>query len=143
MTKILFVCKGNVQRSQMAEALHKKKYPKDEVKSSGTTTNESTRNKTLKELESIGKICHDIIPVMKEIGFDVSKNTQEQLTQKMVEWADKVIAIVDKIYWPDYLEQSSKVIYWEVEDPGGKPLEKFREARDEIKQRIEDMLNGI
>ena len=133
--KILYVCKSNISRSQMAEALHKDKYPKDEVKSAGITTDESTRNKTLEELERLDK-CHGVIPSMKEIGYDISKHKHEQLTQKMVEEADKVIVMCNKEYWPDYLKQSSKVVYWEVEDPGGKSLEKFREARNEIKKRI-------
>ena len=71
--KVLYVCKANISRSQMAEALHKNRYHKDEIKSAGTTTIESLRNKTLKEIENLGR-CYGIIPIMKEIGFYVSKN---------------------------------------------------------------------
>lgn len=63
--KILFVCYGNVGRSQMAEAYYNHFTKSTKVISAGTDPTTSAR---------YSKPSLEIIKVMKEEGIDISKN---------------------------------------------------------------------
>lgn len=132
--KILFICKGNVGRSQIAEALFRKKFDnKYEVVSAGT--------KLSGPEEPIGNLLpqiQEVLDVMSEEGIDVSTAIRTQLTEEMVKDADKVIAIIeDEEVLPDYLSISPKLVRWNVPDPKRKDLEFTRMVRDGIKKNID------
>lgn len=133
MTKILFLCRGNVGRSQMAEALFKKQFgDKYEVISAGT--------KLSGQEEPIGNLTpaiNEVLYVMKEEGLDVSQCVRNQVTEEMVNESDKVIAILEDLdELPEYLKESPKVIHWTVADPKGMDLDGTRKVKDEIKDLI-------
>lgn len=134
--KILFICKGNVGRSQIAEALFRKKFgDTHEVVSAGTAL--SGPEQPIGELMPNIK---EVLDVMQEEGMDVSMYARQQMTPQMVEDADKVVAIVeDEIVLPDYLSNSPKLVRWNVPDPKGKDLEFTRDVKDEIKSLIETL----
>lgn len=132
--KILFICKGNVGRSQMAEALFRKKWGSAyEVVSAGTTLSGPE--------QPIGELLpgiQEVLDVINEEGIDVSKYIRKQVTPKIVESADKIIAIVeDEVVLPEYLSASPKLTRWNVEDPKGKDLETTRRIKNEIKELID------
>jgi protein-tyrosine-phosphatase len=133
--KILFICKGNVGRSQIAEALFRKKFGNaHQVFSAGT--------KLSGPEQPIGELMpniKEVLYVMSEEGIDVSGNIRKQLTEQMVTDADKVIVIMeDEEVLPDYLAQSSKLIRWNVPDPKGKDLVFTRAVKNQIKGSIEN-----
>lgn len=132
--KILFICKGNVGRSQIAEALFKKKYAKTyEVSSAGLKL--SGPEQPIAELIPNVK---EVLDVMNEEGIDVSKSVRVQLTDKIAENADVIVVLIeDGEALPDYLE-FQKVIRWNIADPKGKDLEFTRNIKDEIKNHIEN-----
>ncbi len=134
--KILFICKGNVGRSQMAEALFRKKFgDAHEVVSAGTAL--SGPEQPIGELMPNIK---EVLDVMQEEGMDVSMYVRNQMTEKMVEDADKVVAIVeDEVVLPEYLANSPKLIRWNVPDPKGKDLEFTRDVKEKIKSLIETL----
>ena len=134
--KILFICKGNVGRSQIAEALFKKKYgDSHEVFSAGTAL--SGPEQPIGELMPNIK---EVLDVMQEEGMDVSMYIRNQMTEKMVADADKVVAIVeDEVELPEYLSNSPKLIRWNVADPKGKDLATTREIKDQIKKLIDTL----
>ena len=130
--RVLFVCVENAARSQMAEALFNKIAGKKEAQSAGT--------------EPAEKVSSKAIAVMKEIGIDISTQTPKLLTNEMVEKADKIITMgcLDNASCPLFLlEDKSKLEDWKIEDPRGKPIEKVREIRDEIKRRVERLAGEI
>jgi arsenate reductase (thioredoxin) len=135
--KILFICKGNVGRSQMAEALFRKKWgSKHEAFSAGTAISGPE--------QPIGELLpgiQEMLDVMSEEGLDVSMYVRKQLMPEMVEQADTVIAIVeDEVVLPEYLSASQKLVRWNVEDPKGKDIETTRRIKNEIKALM-DMLS--
>jgi protein-tyrosine-phosphatase len=134
---ILFVCKGNVGRSQMAEFLFKKKFGNEhEVTSAGTKI--SGPEQPIGELTPAIK---EVLDVMNEEGLDVSMAVRKQLTEKMVEGTDKVIVIMESTdELPGYLSSSPKLVRWNVADPKGQDLEFTRNVKNEIKELI-DTLN--
>ncbi len=128
MKKVLFVCVENARRSQMAEAFFNKLAKGKAVAFSAGDRPAS-------------KVDEKAVEVMKEIGIDITKQKPKALTAKMVEGADVVITMgcgadVCPII-PKRVEE------WKIEDPAGKPIAKFREARSEIKKKVEKLVETL
>ncbi len=80
---------------------------------------------------------------MKEKGIDISSNKPKLLTPKMVEEADQVVTMgcsVEK-FCPAPLFK--KATDWHLEDPKGQPIEKVREIRDEIENKVRTLIAEI
>tara|TARA_Y100001960_G_C14690441_1_gene836101 strand:+ start:109 stop:501 length:393 start_codon:yes stop_codon:yes gene_type:complete len=129
MTIILFVCTGNAARSQMAEGLLKSMKPDFAVLSAGTKPEGLHPN---------------AVKAMDEIGLDVSNQTSKGLDD--VNWKDADFAITlcgsanetcVMMDWPE----SCKRAHWPIADP--ESLDAFRNARDEIKAKIDNFLQSI
>lgn len=131
----LFICKGNVGRSQIAEGLYKKKYPGKEVASAGT--------KISGPEQPIGELMpniKEVLDVMNEEGVDISGFIRKQLTEEMLQDAQRAIAIIeDTEELPEFLQNSPKLIRWNVPDPKGKDLDFTRQVKDIIKRYIEKL----
>lgn len=88
--------------------------------------------------ERAGTIIHEfVIEAMREFGLDLSKQTRKQLTPELVKDADKIIVMDEKENLPDYLLNSRKVVFWNVDDAAGTDLVFHRKIRDQIKNLIE------
>lgn len=131
--KILFICRGNVGRSQIAEVLARsilgEKY---EVISAGTKLSGPEQ-----PIGELSPATDNVIQVMKEEGFDVTGNIRKSVTKEIADGADKIILVVDdNDPIPEYLTNNSKVIKWDVLDPKGQSLEFTRDIKDQIKNKI-------
>ena len=136
--KILFVCRGNVGRSVMAEALLKQQGGDFEVTSAGTKL--SGPEQPIGELKPAIDI---VLDAMNEVGINVSGYVRKQITEEMVSNADKVILVVDeRDPIPDYLINNQKVITWDVLDPKGQTLEFTRGIRDQINNLVQDFVKN-
>ena len=135
--KILFVCKSNFARSQMAEELFNKYTKKHSAISAGTSVEKEWFGKAL------SLFPNHVIEAMKEEYLDLSKNKPKQLTQKMTEEVERIIVLAQKDHCPDYLLKSKKTIFWDVPDPRGQDLEFHRKVRDLIKIKVKDLINKI
>ncbi len=120
---VLFVCRGNASRSQMAEAIfnHLAKG-KAKAISAGIRPAERISSKAKEVLSEIG------------IEWD---GKPKALTEEMIERADLIIAMCNGNFPRD------KTIFWDVDDPMGKDLNFYRAVRDEIYSRVEKLLNKI
>jgi protein-tyrosine-phosphatase len=126
---ILFVCVENAGRSQIAEA-YAKKFGANAI-SAGT----------LPALE----INPTVAATMKEDGFDPSNLKPKVLTNEMIESASVIVtmgcAIQDVCPTPLVKSMRKTVLEWHIEDPKHKPIEKVREIRDDIKNKVLDLLH--
>jgi protein-tyrosine-phosphatase len=134
--KILFVCQGNINRSQMAGVMLKATMPEVGVTTAGVAADHA--GKPLDEISERG------IATMKELGYDMSKNMVSQLNEKMVDDADKVILmgeLPDSVA-PDYLANSPKLETWDVPDPGYGHIS-HAETRDMIVERVRSLVASL
>ena len=134
--KILFLCTGNSCRSQMAEgwANH---LGQDRVEAASAG------------IEAHGKNPR-AIAVMREAGVDISHQESTRVTPSMLEQPDLVVTVcghadehcpalppgVQKKHWP--LEDPAKATGTEDEI-----MAKFRATRDEVRNRVEDLIGGL
>jgi arsenate reductase len=124
------VCVENAGRSQMAEAFANH-YGKGKVIASSAG---------VRLAEKVNLI---VVDAMKEKGIDISSNKPKLLTPKMVEEADQVVTMgcsVEK-FCPAPLFK--KVTDWHLEDPKGQPIQKVREIRDEIENKVKTLIAKI
>lgn len=128
MKKVLFVCVENARRSQMAEAFLNKLAKGQAVAVSAGA-------------KPALKVDEKAVEVMKEIGIDVSEQRPKALTMKMVEEADVVITMGCGANVCPVVPK--RVEEWKIEDPAGKPIAKFREVRNEIRKRIEKLVETL
>lgn len=127
---ILFVCVENAGRSQMAEGFFNKYAPKGyEAISAGT--------KPVSELNPIA------VEVMREAGIDISNQKSKELTEDMIRNSSNIVNMgcMEKESCPTLFLQN--LLEWNIEDPKDKPIEKVREIRDEIDQRVKQLVASI
>ena len=134
--KVLFVCHGNVGRSQSAMEYFKvmTTHPTD---SAGTHASDLTVR--------IGDIAgaRGIVAAMKEDGIDMSNNYPKQLTEDMLEKFDKVIVMTNADDTPTWLTHSPKYVYWDIQELANVPLEGVRAPRDQIKKLITALVRSL
>ncbi|HXV88100.1 MAG TPA: arsenate reductase ArsC [Nitrososphaeraceae archaeon] len=127
---ILFVCVENAGRSQMAEGFFNKYAPIGyEAISAGT-----------KPISQINPIA---VEVMREADIDISNQKSKELTEDMIRNSSNIVNMgcMEKESCPTLFLQN--LLDWNIEDPKGKPIEKFREIRDEIDQRVKELVASI
>ena len=134
--KILFVCKSNFGRSQIAEAYFNKLCNKYKAKSAGTYGKEFERG-------VLSDYPNKVVSCMKEDGFDLSNKKAKQLTPRIVKDSDRIIILCKKEELPNYLLNSRKITFWNVNDPRGKDIETQRRIRNEIKGLIKNFIKKI
>ncbi len=127
---ILFVCIGNACRSQIAEGFAKSYGGADfEIKSAGTS--------------AMGYVIEDTIEIMAEAGIDISANTSDQFTPKLLDWADAVVTLgccsADELCPANYQGQKHD---WPIRDPLSMDTEFFRGVRDDIESRVKELLDA-
>ncbi len=141
--KILFVCYANAGRSQVAEALFNK-LSQHKAESAGTRV-----DKLLTERNpATGMVKHatggqSVIAYMSGEGIDVSENTRSQLTPKMVENSDRVVVITSKDSWPNYVQESEKVTFWDIPNAVGMTPAAARVVYDQVKKHVKDLVDEI
>jgi len=125
---VMFVCVHNAGRSQMAQGfMEHLAGDRVEVRSSGTAPAET--------------INPSVVEAMLEEGIDISQNSPKILTAENVKDSDYVITMGcgdECPYFPGktYLD-------WPLDDPAGRGVDAVRPIRDEIKQKVTDLIAKI
>jgi len=138
MKKVIFACVHNAGRSQMAAAWFNR-LAAESTLSSRRPASEVEAPKAVSAGTAPGERVHpEVVMVMKEVGIDLSSATPRKLTAELAQSADLLVTMGCGDECP-YVP-GLKIEDWPLEDPKGKPIERVRGIRDEIKQRVEALL---
>jgi arsenate reductase (thioredoxin) len=120
VANVLFLCIGNAGRSQMAHAFLER-LGGHEVRSAGSRAEAA--------------LHPQVVEAMAEIGYDLSTRTPRQLQPEPdAAWADVVVTMGCGDVCP--VLPGKSYVDWELDDPAWMSLERVRELRDEIEQRV-------
>ncbi|MCH1638909.1 arsenate reductase ArsC [Paenibacillus timonensis] len=129
--RLYFLCFQNRCRSQIAEAFAKH-YGGDQVIS-----------------QSAGLEASEIHPytveVMKEVGIDISTNVSKQIDMKTFMSSNAIVKLCEQLNEKCPIVPFGIMnVQWDIPDPlHGGGLEDVRRARDEIKQKVIELLRGL
>ena len=125
---VLYVCVHNAGRSQMAAGFMRELgQGRVEVLSAGSAPK-----------DSINPIA---VEAMAEVGIDIANNTPKVLTTEAVEESDAVITMGCGDVCPIF--PGKRYEDWVLEDPAGQGVDAVRPIRDEIKRRINELLDEL
>lgn len=114
--RVLFICIGNTCRSQMAEGWAISRGL--EAQSAGTHPGLS--------------VAKNAISVMAEKGIDISNQTPTNIDDVETESFDLIFSMGCGVSCPDIKFNGD----WNLDDPHGGVIEKYREIRDEIENYV-------
>ncbi|WP_085369580.1 arsenate reductase ArsC [Leifsonia sp. NCR5] len=122
---VLFVCIHNAGRSQMAAGFMRDlSGGRVEVLSAGS--------------EPKDQINPVAVQVMAEEGIDIANEQPKILTTEAVKESDVVITMGCGDTCPIF--PGKRYEDWELTDPAGRPVDEVRPIRDDIKQRVANLL---
>jgi len=125
---LLFVCVHNAGRSQMAAGfLTHLSGGGVEVRSAGSMPGELVNPAA--------------VAAMAEVGIDISHATPKVLTTEAVEASDVVITMGCGDACPIF--PGKRYLDWELDDPAGQGVAAVRPIRDEIRTRIETLMDEL
>ncbi len=81
------------------------------------------------------------VAAMAEDGIDISDGVPQLMTTEAVRDSDVVITMGCGDVCPVF--PGKRYEDWELTDPSGLPLEEVRPIRDDIKRRVEILLQGL
>ena len=82
-----------------------------------------------------------VVQAMNEIGYDMSGHYPKVLTTEMANSADMLITMGCGVAVEE--EGATCPVAdedWALDDPHGRPIEKVREIRDQVKARVEELI---
>ncbi|UCG52478.1 MAG: arsenate reductase ArsC [Candidatus Latescibacterota bacterium] len=129
--KVLFVCIGNMIRSQMAEG-----FARDGGSAFVETYSAGLRH--------TGALSEEAVLVMREKGIDINGQYSKGLDDTAIGEMDYIVNM-SGFDLDSFLPISipATIIEWDIEDPLGQTLGYFRKTRDEIETKVNDLLRRI
>ena len=126
MKTVLFACVHNAGRSQMAAAWFNRLADPGKARALSAGTDPGPR------------VHPEVEAAMREAGIDLSAATTTKLTPELARQAQLLITMGcgDRCPMVPGLERDD----WPLEDPKGQPIARVREIRDEIRARVERLL---
>ena len=126
--RIAFTCVQNAGRSQMSTAFAERERERRglegrvEILTGGT--------------HPADHVHDEVVDVMDEAGFDISDRTPREITLDELRSCDYVATMGCSTLDVGDVGEDVDVRDWALEDPDGQDLDRVREIRDEIEQRV-------
>lgn len=126
MKTVLFACVHNAGRSQMAAAWFN--MLADPSKARGVSAG----------TEPGPRVHPEVSEVMKEIGIDLSSEQPKFLSHELASTAAMLITMGCGDACP--VVPGARRDDWPLEDPKGKSIERVRQIRDEVRERVTELV---
>ena len=125
---VLFVCVHNAGRSQMAAGwLHHLAGDAVEVRSAGSAPADT--------------INPAAVQAMSEVGIDIADQSPKKLLWETAESSDVIITMGCGDACPIF--PGKRYEDWRLDDPAGQGVEAVRPIRDEIRQRVQALVDEL
>jgi arsenate reductase len=84
-----------------------------------------------------------VVQAMNEVEVDIKQQKPKDITEDMMRNSTKIVNMgcVDKSFCPTLFIPN--LIDWGIEDPKGKSIEQVREIRDDIEQRVKQLVTDL
>lgn len=128
MKTVIFACVHSAGRSQMAAAWFNALV--DSARASGVAAGTAPGD----------RVHPEVVTVMNEVGIDLSKKQPQKLTEDLARGASMLVTMGCGEQCP--VVPGLKREDWALEDPKGKPLERVRAIRDDIRARVVALLEA-
>ena len=125
MNTVIFACVHNAGRSQMAAAFFNPLVDPAKARAISAGTQPGLR------------VHPEVLEAMREVGIDLSGALPQRLT------AQRAALLVTMGCGDECpVMPGAERADWPLEDPKGKPIEKVRQIRDEIRRRVQDLVQS-
>jgi arsenate reductase len=128
MTTVLFACVHNAGRSQMAAALFNLEADPAKARAISAGTQPGPH------------VHPEVRDAMRELGVDLLAAQPQRLTDELAHQAQVLITMGCGDACP--VVPGAIRDDWPLEDPKGKPIERVREIREEIRGRVRALLEA-
>jgi arsenate reductase (thioredoxin) len=126
MKTVLFACVHNAGRSQVAAAWFNLLTDPTKARAISAGTDPAPR------------VHPEVVAAMQEVGIDLSSAATSKLTSELAQRAQMLITMGCGDQCP--VVPGLRRDDWPLEDPKGQPIARVRAIRDEIRQRVETLL---
>ena len=126
MDTVIFACVHNAGRSQMAAAFFNALTDPAKARAVSAGTNPGDR------------VHPEVVQVMNDEGIDLNGARPQRLSPELASGAQLLVTMgcgEECPYVPGLRRDD-----WPVEDPKEKPIERVREIRDEIRERVKTLI---
>ena len=125
MTKVLFVCVANGGRSVLAERMFNQlANGRHEARSAGSEP---------------GPDVHPVVvEALAEIGLDASGHVPRKLDAATTQWSELIVSTCSEGACP--VTYGRRRLRWEIPDPKNLPLGQVRLIRDDIQERVRELV---
>lgn len=126
MNTVIFACVHNAGRSQMAAAWFNALADAGKARAVSAGTEPGAR------------VHPEVLEAMREVGIELGDRTPQKLTDDLARGARMLVTMGCGEQCP--VVPGLRRDDWPLEDPKGKPVERVREIRDEIRARVVALL---
>lgn len=139
--KILFVCRRNNGRSQLAKGLYNHLTKSNDASSAGIEVDNPGQLLKDRAQQPTSQVKY-IIQVMRDIGVDARGFERTSIEDLNLNVYDRIILLLEHEMVPDDLAALSNVEVWNIDDPQGGGLAAAQLASVQIKEKIVQMLDS-
>jgi arsenate reductase len=128
MKTVLFACIHNAGRSQMAAAWFNALADKTKARAISAGTEPGPR------------VHPEVLLAMQEVGVDLSNAEPRKLTDELAASSTILVTMGCGEQCPHL--PGLRHLDWPLEDPKGKPVERVREIREQVRERVLELLRA-
>ncbi len=128
MKTVLFACIHNAGRSQMAAAWFNRLADPDQARAISAGTSPGNR------------VHPEVVAAMREVGIELEGIAPQKLTDALAASASILVTMGCEEECP--VVPGVRRMDWPLEDPKGKPVERVREIRDDIRTRVAKLVEA-